>query len=101
MGVRTTGSVEARRVVVGWGKGKAVRVTLADGRKIKGKIQTIDSEHFTLLPKSQAEPARIAFTDVQQVETGGMTSRTGWLILGGAAGGLLILVVILGSATTG
>ena len=93
--------VEARRAVVSWGAGKAIRVSLADGRKLKGKIQTIDAEHFTLTPNSQAEPVEIAFTEVQQVEPGGMTSRTGWLILGAAAGGLIIVGAILASAMSG
>ena len=88
-------------MVAGWGVGKAIRVTLADGRKLKGKIQTIDMEHFSLLANPQAAPFKIAFTDVQQVESGGMTSRTGWLILGGAVGGFIILVAILGSVMTG
>jgi len=72
---------QARRVVAGWGVGKAVRVTLADGNKLKGKIQTMDMEHFSLLPTSQAEPVQVAYADVQQVASGGMTPRTQWLIL--------------------
>jgi ribosome maturation factor RimP len=85
---------EARRVVAGWGVGKAIRVTLADGRKLKGKIQTIDMEHFSLLANSQAAPVQLAFTDVQQVGTGGMTPGVQWAILGGAVAAVVIAVAV-------
>lgn len=92
---------EARRVVAGWGVGKAIRVTLADGRKLKGKIQTMDMDHFSLLPNSQAEPVQVAYTDMQQVGTGGMTTGTQWAILGGIVAGVVVVLAVLASKMGG
>ena len=92
---------EARRVVAGWGVGKAIRVTLADGRKLKGKIQTIDMEHFSLLANSQAAPVQLAFTDVQQVGTGGMRTGYQWAILGGVVCGVVVALAVLASQMGG
>jgi small nuclear ribonucleoprotein (snRNP)-like protein len=88
-------AAEARRAVAGWGVGKAIRVTLADGRKLNGKIQTIDMEHFSLLANSQAAPVQLAFTDVQQVGTGGMSPGVQWAILGGAVAAVVIVLAVL------
>jgi hypothetical protein len=92
---------QARRVVAGWGVGKAVRVTLADGRKLKGKIWSMDMEHFSLRADARARPVYIAYAELRQVQSGGTTSRTQWLILGSAVGGFIILAGLLGSAMSG
>jgi ribosome maturation factor RimP len=86
---------EARRAVAGWGVGKAIRVTLADGRKLKGEIRTLDMDHFSLLPSSQAEPVQLAYTEVQQVGTGGMPVGKQWAIFGGVFAGVVGLLVVL------
>jgi len=86
---------EARRVVAGFGVGKAIRVTLADGRKLKGKIQTMDTDHFSLLPNSQAAPIQVAYTDVQQVGTGGLTTGQNWVIGASLIGGIAVVVIVV------
>jgi len=93
--------VQARRVVAGFGGGKAVRITLVDEKKLKGKIPTLDMERFSLLPNSQSDPVKIAYTDVQQVGTGGMAKRIQWLILAGAVGAMIVVIAVLVSRTSG
>jgi hypothetical protein len=85
----------ARRVVAGWGVGSAIRVTLADGRKFKGRIQTMDMDHFSLLPNSHVSPVQVAYTDVQQVGTGGLTTGQNWVIAAGIVGGIAIVVMVV------
>ncbi len=93
--------VGARRVVASWGTGKTIRVTMADGSKLRGKLQAIGTEDFTLVSKSQSEPVKIAFADVQQVEGGGTTTATWLIILGSIVGGAIVLGAILVSASSG
>ncbi|HZO98851.1 MAG TPA: hypothetical protein VFD30_01010 [Terriglobia bacterium] len=88
-------------MVASWGTGKTIRVTMADGRKLRGKIQTIGTEDFTLVSKSQSEPVKIAFADVQPVEGGGTTTGTWLSILGSIVGGVIVLGVLWGRATSG
>lgn len=92
---------EARRVVAGWGVGKKIRVTLVDGRTLKGVIQSMDGDSFTLLANGATEPNRIAYGNVQQVGTGGMSTGTSWAILGGAVGGVVIVLAVLFSQMGG
>jgi ribosome maturation factor RimP len=91
----------ARRAVAGWGVGSKIRVTRADGSKLKGRIQTLDMQQFALLPDSQSEPVQIPFTDVQQVGSGGMSSGMQWGILGAVVGGVVIVFAALASAMSG
>jgi small nuclear ribonucleoprotein (snRNP)-like protein len=90
-----------RRVAAGCGVGKKVRVTLADGKKVKGVIQSIDKDHFTLLANSQAQSSQIAYGDVQQIGSGGMSTGTSWIILGGIVGAIVIVIAVVVSATSG
>jgi ribosome maturation factor RimP len=92
---------EARRVVAGWGVGKAIRVTLVDGRKLKGEIQSMDKDHFMLLSNSQPEPYQIAYSGVRQVGTGGMTTGTSWALVGIVFGTLVVVLAIMAKATSG
>jgi hypothetical protein len=52
-------------------------------------------DHFSLLPSSQAEPVQLAYTEVQQVGTGGMPVGKQWAIFVGVFAGVVGLLVVL------
>lgn len=61
----------------------------------------MNMDHFLLLPNSQAEPVQLAYTDVQQVGTGGLTTGTQLAIVGGALLGAVLALALCISQTSG
>jgi len=59
--------VDARRIVLNLGVGKHAVVRFGDN-EFHGHIQSIEAEHFTLLPDHETAPVQIAYRDVQYVE---------------------------------
>jgi ribosome maturation factor RimP len=57
-----------RRVVVGWGTGRHIKVKLTGGTTLLGDIRAIEQDHFTLATSAQGEPVKIAYSEVQQVK---------------------------------
>ena len=84
--------IEARRTVVGLGIGKHVMVKLAGGRKVHGNIETVEADHFTLLPDHQATALPIAYADIWQVEPN--LSRTGWIIVVAAVAAVIVVIAV-------
>jgi small nuclear ribonucleoprotein (snRNP)-like protein len=94
-------AAEARRVVAGWGVGKKIRVTLADGRQLKGAIPSMDMEHFALLANTPAAATELAYSDVRQIGSGGMSTGMLYAILGGIVAGVVVVVAVVLSQTSG
>ncbi len=94
-------AAEARRVVAGRGVGKKIRVTWADGRQLKGAIQSMDMEHFTVQAKEPAAATEVAYSDVRQIGSGGMSTGMQYAILGGIVAGVVIVVAVVLSQTSG
>ena len=61
-------AVEARRTVLGLGVGHHIQVKITTGKEYHGKIQTIDTDAFTMLPDRQTSAVQISFSEVQSVE---------------------------------
>ncbi len=59
--------IEARRVVRGLGVAKHIMVKTTAGQNLRGHIQKIGEDHFTLLPDRTATPTEVFYNDVQQV----------------------------------
>ena len=61
-------AVEARRTVLGLGVGHHIQVKITTGKEYHGKIQSIDTDAFTMLPDRQTSAVQISFSEVQSVE---------------------------------
>jgi len=59
--------IEVRRVVVGQGPGRLVKIQLTDGRRITGRLQAVTQDYFYVSGGEHEMPTRIAYTDVQQI----------------------------------
>jgi len=62
-----TDAVEVRRVVTYLGAGKHIQVRTTGRQVYHGNIQSIDQDHFTMLPDFQAAPVRIGYGEVVSV----------------------------------
>ena len=91
--------IEARRTVVGLGIGKHVMVKLEGGRKVHGNIETIEADHFTLLPDQQATALPIAYGDIWQVEPN--LSRTAKIAIAVAVACVVTTIVVVGIIARG
>jgi hypothetical protein len=60
-------AIEARRTVLGLGIGKHVLVKYGNGRKIRGKIEMIDRDHFAVLPDHQSSSLQVSYDDTWQL----------------------------------
>lgn len=76
----------ARRVVEALGVGKHIMVNPTGAHAIHGNIQTIEPDHFTVLPDRSTVPVTIAYNDIHHVEKN--------LTLGGT----IVLVVLIVAA---
>ena len=87
---------EVRRVVIGLGLGKKVRLTLADGKKFQCKLQAIGQDDFTVRNTKTGAASQVAFRDVVQLEPKGLSkdSKIAISIGAGAAAGLLIGLLV-------
>jgi hypothetical protein len=78
--------------------GALVVVRLSNGSTVQGQIVQVTSESMTILPKKRLPvPARaLAFTDVESMERlkEGMSPGAKVLASVGAAGGIVLLVVV-------
>jgi len=63
-GSRGADSIEARRVITALGAGKHVVVRTAEKQEYHGNIQSIEPDHFMMLPDTQTAPVRIAYSEV-------------------------------------
>jgi hypothetical protein len=85
--------------------GARVVVRLANGSTVQGQIVRITQDAMTVLPKKRLpEPVRVvAFDDVQSIETRkeGMSPGAKVLAGAGAAGGVLLLLVVTALASGG
>src|SRR5262245_34152290 len=86
-------TTEARRTVVGLGIGKHVLVKYGNGRKIRGTIVMIDTDHFALLPDHQFTSLQVFYDDTWQAQPN--LSRTAKMLIG--VGAFLAFIVILGA----
>ena len=59
--------VEARRVVRALGVGMHVMVKITGGKKLRGHIEAVDSDNFTLRLDREGTPVQIAYNEVWQV----------------------------------
>jgi ribosome maturation factor RimP len=62
-----TDAIEVRRVVTYFGAGKHIQVRTTGRQEYHGNIQSIEPDHFTMLPDSQTTPVRIAYSEVAAV----------------------------------
>jgi hypothetical protein len=76
----------ARRVVEALGVGKHIMVNPTGAHAIHGNIQTIEADHFTVLPDRSTVPVTIAYNDIHHVEKN-LT-----------VGGTIVLVVLIVAA---
>ena len=79
-------SQAARRVVMALGVGKHIMVNPTGAHAIHGNIQTIEADHFTVLPDRSTVPVTIAYNDIHHVEKN-LT-----------VGGTIVLVVLIVAA---
>ena len=61
-------AAEARRVVEALGVGKHIMVNPTGAHAIHGNIQSIEADHFTVLPDRSTVPVTIAYADIHHVE---------------------------------
>ena len=80
-------------MVAGLGVGKHVRVKLADKRTLRGNIQAVEQEQFTLLPDAQREAVQIAYSDVRDVHPA-MKKGTGIALIVGISAGAALAILI-------
>jgi ribosome maturation factor RimP len=59
-----TDAIEVRRVVTYFGAGKHIQVRTTGRQEYHGNIQSIEQDHFTMLPDFQTTPVRIAYSEV-------------------------------------
>lgn len=70
----------------GTGERARLEVRLRDNTRVKGYVSETGQESFTLTDRKTGAQRTIAYTDVARVgDGGGMSSRTQYIILGGAA----------------
>ena len=85
---------EARAVVAKTGTGERARVELElnNGTKIKGNIESIAADSFTVAAKDTRSIQSIAFADVKKIRNprNGLKPRT-WIIIGAAAAAAIII----------
>jgi len=86
-------AIEARRTVVGLGIGKHVLVKYGNGRKIRGTIEMIDTDHFVVLGDHQSTSLQVSYDDTWQAQPN--LSRTAKMLIG--VGVFLTFIVILGA----
>jgi hypothetical protein len=88
--------VEVRRVVIGLGLGKKVKLTLADGQKLHCRLQAIGQDNFTIRDSMTETVSQLAYRDVTQLEPKGLSkdSKIAIIIGAGAAAGLLIGLLV-------
>ena len=88
--------VEARRAVLGLGVGQHVMVKVAGGKKLRGHIEAIESDNFTLRPDRQTTAVQIVYNDVwrvqQNLSTGAKIAIAAAVIFG--------VVILIAAAST-
>ena len=63
---RTSGQPDAakvRSVINGLGTGKHITVKTTGSKKYRGYIQSIEPEHFTIVPDADTRPVRIGYSE--------------------------------------
>ncbi len=63
-----TDPAEAKRVISALGVGRYVEVKLADKKKLRGRVQSIEQDHVVLLPEHSDTAARIPYTEIVRVK---------------------------------
>ena len=85
---------EVRSVVAKTGTGEKARVELElnNGTKIKGNIESVSADAFTIAAKDSGSVQTIAFADVRKIKNPrkGLKPRT-WIIIGAAAAAAIIV----------
>ncbi len=85
---------DARALVSRTGTGEKARVELElnNGRKLKGNIESIAADTFTVAEKDTGAVQSIAFADVKKIKNprNGLKPRT-WIIIGAAAAAAIII----------
>jgi ribosome maturation factor RimP len=88
--------LEARRAVVGLGVGQHIMVKV-NNQKLRGHIQAIEKDAFTLLPDRQTSPVEVAYSDVQAVNKNLSAGATFAVVVGIVAAAALMAVWLTGS----
>lgn len=88
--------VEARRAVVGLGVGQHIMVKV-NNQKLRGHIQAIEMNAFTLLPDRQTTPVEVAYNGVQAVNKNLSAGATFAVVVGIVAAAALMAVWLTGS----
>ncbi len=96
----TPDPVEAHRVVTALGIGQHVMVKVAGGRKLRGHIQAIKADHFTLRPDRQGTPVHIAFNEVWQVHEN-LSKGAKIAIIAGVAIAVFFVAIFISCRTGG
>ena len=85
---------DARALVTKTGTGGKAKVELElnNGTKIKGNIESISADSFTVAAKDTGSVQSIAFADVRKIRNprNGLKPRT-WIIIGAAAAAAIIV----------
>lgn len=56
--------IEARRVITALGAGRHIVLKTTKNQEYHGNIQSIEADHFTMLPDAQTSPIWIAYSEV-------------------------------------
>ena len=98
----------AKVAKIGIGQNAKVEVKLRDQSRIKGYIQELQQDSFTVVERDTGVTRNVAYADALEVKrsSGGLSTK-GWAIIGAAAAGAIVTWIIVkpavcdGGAQTG
>ena len=88
-----TDPVRVRQSVVNLGLGNSAMIKVR-GERLKGRIQSIDSENFTLLSSSTGQPQMVSFNDVTEIKGKAFPAWATGAIVAGIVVGLAMGVML-------
>ena len=77
---------EVRRVVVGLGIGKKIKMTTSDQRRVQGRIQTIEKDNFAFADSATGATHKLAYSDVTRLQAKGLSTGAKVAIIAGLIG---------------
>jgi ribosome maturation factor RimP len=90
---------KVRQIVVFLGPGKKIDMKLDSDTKLKGKIQSIEAENFTIVDSKGDQSNAISFSQVKEIKEAKLPGWALAAIIGGIAFGILLGAVAIGAAT--
>ena len=84
-----------RKIVASLGIGKTVDVKTTSSKRLRGKIESIEQDGFTIVHGLKASTDRFEYADVSQVGKAGMRTSYKVLIGAGVAAAVISVLVTL------